>query len=96
MKRRLAHTGRFSMSIAKEFRDQSIGSSLVVTMLSWARECPEIEKVCLDVLSNNSRAIHIYEKLGFKVEGLRIKEVKISPGNYLDALLMYQMAKNDG
>ena len=92
-RRRLAHTGAFGMSVSKEFRDQSIGTSLIRVLLDWARANEKVEKVSLTVLASNERAIHLYEKLGFLIEGKRVKEVKIAPEQYVDDILMYQFVK---
>lgn len=92
-RRRLKHTGAFGMSVLKEYRDQKIGSTLIEVLLGWAQSSKDIEKVSLAVLSTNERAIAVYKKLGFIEEGKRVKEVKLSPGNYVDDVLMYKFVK---
>ncbi len=55
--------------------------------LSWMFESWEMNKVSLEVLSNNQGAITLYEKLGFVHEGIKREEV-LRAGKYLDSIVM--------
>jgi len=46
-----------------------------------------LHKISLEVLSNNSRAIHLYNKLGFVKEGIKRDEVK-KENLYIDSIIM--------
>ncbi|HEX7065225.1 MAG TPA: GNAT family protein [Bacillales bacterium] len=85
-----AHVGSLGISIQNSFRDSGVGRALMETLLEWAEDNPLIEKVALAVFSNNKRAIHLYEKLGFAEEGRRIKEIKFAENHYVDDILMYK------
>ncbi|HEU5140173.1 MAG TPA: GNAT family protein [Bacillales bacterium] len=87
---RLAHVGSLGISIQKDFREAGVGRALMETLLEWAQDNPLIEKVALAVFSNNKRAIHLYEKLGFAEEGRRSKEIKFAENHYVDDILMYK------
>ena len=89
---RLNHTGSFGMMVQKEYRNMQIGRKLLEALLMWAENHPEIEKVCLGVLSTNERAIHLYRSLGFVEEGRKVDEVKIGE-QYVDDILMYKRVK---
>lgn len=92
-RKRIAHQGEFSMSVAKTVRDQGIGRALLSTLLTWAREQPTIEKVELQVFANNARAIALYTSLGFKEEGRLSGHIKMAPGVYIDTIEMGQWVK---
>ncbi|WP_250159645.1 GNAT family N-acetyltransferase [Bacillus toyonensis] len=49
-----------------------IGSKLLSHFIEWAKEQEGLEKICMDVFSNNERAINLYKRLGFKEEGRKI------------------------
>lgn len=87
-RRRVSHKIRFGLSVAKEFRDRGVGRALIGAMLAWAQAHPTIEKVDLGVFASNQRARHLYESLGFKEEGRRVREIKIGPGEYEDDIAM--------
>ncbi|SFC33562.1 Acetyltransferase (GNAT) family protein [Alkalibacterium subtropicum] len=44
-----------------------------------------LNKITLDVMGFNKKAVHIYQKVGFEVEGKKIQEYYIK-GNYYDSL----------
>ncbi len=76
------------MSIQEAYTNQGIGGSLIETLLEWDEKDNRVEKVSLEVFSNNRRAIHVYNKYGFTEEGIRKKQVKLGPGEYLDVIVM--------
>jgi len=65
------HVRVLAMLIVEGYREMGIGSKLIAYALAWARKQPGVEKVVLGVFSNNERAFHVYEKFGFRVEGVR-------------------------
>lgn len=91
--RRIRHTGNLAMSVHRDWRRQGIGRLLLETLLAWATQHPEIEKVNLAVIATNTKAIRLYEQLGFQVEGKRPREVRFAPDHYADVLLMYKYVK---
>jgi RimJ/RimL family protein N-acetyltransferase len=85
---KFAHQGMFGMSIQESYANLGIGRSLITTLLEWAKEDRRVEKISLEVFSNNDRAIHLYTKMGFTVEGRRVKNAKLGPNEYVDDILM--------
>ncbi|WP_270181238.1 GNAT family N-acetyltransferase [Alkalihalobacillus sp. CinArs1] len=86
-RKKFCHQGMFGMSVQEQFSDNGIGSSLLTELLDWAKE-NEVEKVSLEVFSNNPRAFHLYSKFGFTVEGRRVRQGKLGPNEYVDDILM--------
>lgn len=66
--RRMKHRGDFAVSVAKEYWNKGTGSQLIDKIISFARE-NNFEIIDLQVRSDNKRAIHLYEKYGFKKIG---------------------------
>ncbi|MCQ6268701.1 GNAT family N-acetyltransferase [Fictibacillus sp. WQ 8-8] len=89
-RKKFCHQGMFGMSIQEPYTDQGIGSSLLQHLLEWAKKDERVEKVSLEVFSNNKRALHLYEKFGFIEEGRRKKNAKLRPGYYVDDIYMSQ------
>ena len=46
-----------------------------------------LNKISLEVLSDNKKAIHLYKKLGFTIEGIKRQEVLKKHG-YVDSIIM--------
>lgn len=81
------HIGEFGIAIKKEFWGSGIGSSLIQHLIDWAKQGGIITKINLKVKSDNTPAIKLYEKLGFRYEGKIIKDTFID-GTYYDVNCM--------
>jgi len=57
------------------FAGKGLGYGAYKDFIPFIFEKYDLHKISLEVLSNNSRAIHLYEKLGFKLEGTKREEV---------------------
>lgn len=84
---RIAHSGMFGMSVLKEYWGIGVGTCLVDYLLDWAEESDIIKKIELQVKVDNIRAIELYKKMGFTVEGRLRKSLKINEV-YYDTLYM--------
>ena len=81
-----AHAGKLGMGIVSAYRGRGLGRRLLEATLRAARDAG-IERVELSVHADNSRAIALYEKVGFVREGLARNSVRID-GRYKDAIHM--------
>lgn len=93
---RVAHHGHFGISVHAAYRERGVGAAMITALLDWARVHPVIEKVCLGVFATNTRAIHLYTKMGFREDSRREKEFKFGPGRYVDDVQMSQWVKRPG
>src|SRR5208283_5063557 len=75
------HVRSLAMLVIDGYREMGIDSALMDYAIKWA-EAREVEKIHLGVFSNNPRAIRLYEKFGFVVEGIERKQFKIK-GQYV-------------
>ena len=76
-----------TMAILPKYQNQGIGS-LILTELEGILSEISCNKVFLEVASNNSIAIHLYDKLGFKSFGIRKNYYSISENKKVNAILM--------
>lgn len=91
--KRTAHSGMLSMFLLKEYRERGIGTLLLESLIEWAEKSIIIEKLTLAVFSTNIRAIALYKKLGFEIEGNCPRDMKMPDGTYVDSILMYKFVK---
>jgi len=82
----LSHVGELGMGVVKEYRRQGIGKALLLITIEAARRFG-LEKVELEVFASNVEAIDLYRKVGFTVEGVRLRGRKID-GVYDDLMQM--------
>lgn len=84
---RVKHTGEFGITVLKDYWNQGIGTSMVEQLIKWAISMNVVRKINLRVRSDNYRAIHVYEKLGFHYEGLTTRDFYID-GEFYDSIGM--------
>jgi RimJ/RimL family protein N-acetyltransferase len=83
------HCGVLGMGLLPEWRGQGLGRRLAEAALAKAGAIG-LERVQLDVYADNSRAIALYENLGFSVEGKRRQARKLD-GIYTDIVMMARL-----
>jgi len=86
--RRVRHCAYLVTGILKAYRGNGYGTMLFEKMEQWARE-NGITRLELTVMAENGRARHLYEKMGFIVEGKKERSM-IVDGSAVDE---YYMAK---
>ena len=75
------------MSVLAEVRGQGWGSAMLQAAIDHARGA-QMHKIELEVWPDNARAIALYEKFGFEVEGVRRDHYRRSDGSLRSAVLM--------
>lgn len=80
------HTAQFRTWLIPRYRGMGLGKKLLEYTLSWAKD-HGIEKINLDVWDTNERAIGLYRKYGFRLEGRRRRQAVIE-GKYVDEIFM--------
>lgn len=88
-KKKTSHTGEFGINVHPNYQRLGIGKELVETLLKWATQNKQIEKVVLQVFATNKNAIELYRKIGFIEEGRHIKAIKQLDGAYVDMIQMF-------
>ena len=83
------HAGRLGMGLLPHVRGQGLGRRLAQTTIEAAR-ARGVERVELEVFASNTRAIRLYERLGFVHEGVRARARKLD-GQYDDNVMMALM-----
>ncbi len=83
------HVRVLGMLVVEGYREVGVGTKLMDYALRWARAKEGVEKVTLGVFSKNRRALRLYEKFGFKVEGVRKRHYYIAgePQDEIDMAL---------
>jgi RimJ/RimL family protein N-acetyltransferase len=86
--RRNRNCAHIIVGILQAFAGQGIGTKLFSDSERWARE-NGIHRLELTVMAHNERAVGLYQKMGYKIEGIK-KDSLLVNGSYVDE---YYMAK---
>jgi ribosomal protein S18 acetylase RimI-like enzyme len=70
------HCGSLGMGVLPAFRGQGLGRRLLESCLALARQAG-ITRVELEVRSNNEQALHLYRRLGFELEGIKRRGLRV-------------------
>lgn len=76
-----------SIAVMPEFQNTGIGKNATEILIEYAFNTLGLRKICLEVYGFNERAIAMYEKLGFQIEG-EFKNHSLKNGEYHTLLYM--------
>jgi diamine N-acetyltransferase len=73
--------------IAPEFTGKGLAKEAYKLFIPFIFNLYNLNKISLEVLSTNERAINLYNKLGFKYEGIKRQEV-LKEDKFVDSIIM--------
>ena len=81
------HTGEFGVSVRKSAWGRGIGSLMIDTLIAWAQAGGIVTKIDLRVRADHARAIELYSRKGFAIEGTISRATRLR-GHYFDHYYM--------
>jgi putative acetyltransferase len=87
---RRRHCGGIGMAVHEDFQGQGVGTALLAAALDLADNWLGLRRLELTVYTDNAPAVHLYEKLGFVIEGTA-RQFALRHGQYVDALSMARL-----
>ena len=84
---RRRHVAMIGISVAPEAQGQGVGSALMHAMCDYADRWMGVLRIELTVYTDNERAIGLYRKFGFEIEG-RLRGYAMRDGHFTDAFTM--------
>ena len=87
------HKAEYGIFIGEDdARGKGVGTAAAELILKYGFEELKLHKIFLRVLADNGRAVHSYEKAGFKKEAYLKDDVFID-GKYRDIILMAKFSE---
>lgn len=84
--KRIQHTAYVVTGVRLKYRGRGIGTKFFEKLDDWARE-NQVTRLELTVLCPNTIALHLYEKNGFVIEGVK-KNSMVLHGELVDEYYM--------
>ncbi|KAF8876773.1 acyl-CoA N-acyltransferase [Gymnopilus junonius] len=85
---RLRRESAYSISIWKKYWNKGYGTAVTEFIVDYAFESLFMHRIALSVFEGNNRAVAVYQKCGFILEGRARKAVRSSDGGWKDIINM--------
>ncbi|RXJ00271.1 GNAT family N-acetyltransferase [Anaerobacillus alkaliphilus] len=92
--KRSSHKVEFGVCVLKEYWGYGIGKNFLKESCQWA-DANGIKKIALYVLETNEKAIDLYKRFGFEVEGVLRNDKFLSDGNYYNTIVMGRVKEGE-
>ena len=93
---RRAHVRMLGMAVQSRYQGQGVGKALMQALIDLADKWLPVTRIELTVFTDNQRAINLYKRFGFEVEGTH-KAYALRDGKYADTYCMARLRpKNVG
>ena len=93
---KLKHRASVGIALVKDYWNQGIGTVMMQEMIRIAEANPDILQVELDFIEGNARARALYEKMGFRITGIRPNAIRLKDGTLLNEDAMIREIRTRG
>lgn len=90
------HRAMVAIALLKEYWNQGIGTRMFQEMIRIAEANPDILQMELDFIEGNSRARALYEKMGFRITGMKPNAIRLKDGTLLNEYSMVREIRRKG
>ncbi len=82
------HRASVAIALLQEYWNLGIGTKMFEEMFRIARERKGVLQLELDFIEGNSRARYLYEKMGFRITGVKPNAILMKNGTFLNVYMM--------
>lgn len=92
---RLRHSAGLGIMVHRDYQGKGVGTALMRAVLDLADNWLMLRRVELSVFTDNEKALALYKKMGFVIEGTKHMAV-IRSGEYADEYIMARFLPEKG
>ncbi len=81
------HVAGFVIGVLKEYWGKKVAKKLMDAFIEWSNDVG-IERIELEVVEDNDRALAFYNAYGFKIEGKKEADHLVNEGRYLNTYVL--------
>lgn len=75
------------INVHQDFQNKGLGTAMIETIIDWAKS-KGMHRIELSVVAEQKMAVHVYEKVGFRIEGVQREAYYGEDGKYHDKVIM--------
>ena len=87
------HRANIGIALISDFWNQGIGTKMFEEMIRLAESREDVMQIELEFVEGNARARHLYEKMGFRITGVRPNAIRLKDGTLLNEYTMIREIK---
>ena len=82
------HRASVAIGLLQEYWNLGIGTKMFGELIRAAEERGGIVQIELDFIEGNTRARHLYEKMGFRITGVKPDAIRLKDGTFINEYMM--------
>lgn len=82
------HRASVAIGLLQEYWNLGIGTRMFEELIRAAKERGGIVQIELDFIEGNTRARHLYEKMGFRITGVKPDAIRLKDGTFINEYMM--------
>lgn len=87
------HRASVAITLLREYWNQGIGTRMLQELIHLAESREGVLQLELEFIEGNTRARHLYEKMGFRITGVRPNAIRLKEGMLLNEYMMIREIK---
>lgn len=87
------HRASVAIALLSEFWNQGIGTRMFQEMIQIAERNPRLMQLELEFIEGNARGCALYEKMGFRITGVKPNAIRLKDGTMLNEYSMIRELK---
>jgi len=87
---RRRHAGQIGMAVRDDWQGKGVGTALMEAAIDLADNWLNLTRLELEVFVDNTPAVRLYEKYGFRIEGTLVNYA-FRDGHYVDTYIMARL-----
>ena len=90
---KIRHRASIAVTVLRQFWSQGIAVKLIQELIKIAEKNPDILQIELEFVEGNTRARALYEKMGFRITGVKPDAIRLKDGALLNEYSMMRKIK---
>ena len=82
------HRATIAIALLRDYWNLGIGTRMFQELIGIAKEREDVRQIELDFIEGNIRARALYEKMGFRITGVKQDAIRLKDGTFVNEYMM--------